>query len=585
MNPKNGFILILNKITNKVIYSDPLNPKSSEIVFYKWWIFIKKQLVRLGKNVVFRFFSKGYFNFKYTRFLKMQKNLNNKKIFSPLIIFLLLICFYSFAKIEFKGNSLAQDSSVYRDVSLTNLPLAAVTGAGMDVECADIDNDGDLDVFLAIEYFPNKLLLNNGSGVFTDVSAARLPQKNLDSEDIAIADFDNDGDLDVVFATEDHRIHEYYLNNGQGFFNNDVSARLPNSTANSVLAHDVNNDSIPDLIFGNANPGDTPGQNFVLINNGDGTFRDESVARLGAVLDVTQDIKMGDLDDDGDKDMVVGNEDGNKLYINNGSGFFMDETASRLPLPVPQETRKVTLDDIDFDGDLDIYFANVNFLGNVSAQDRLLMNDSTGRFTDETSTRLFSENLHTLEGIFLDYDFDGDKDLITALGFTSQPVLVYENTGGEIFNITVPPKVIPAGMTGNCLGFKTADYNRDGFPDIYVVNRGQRDILLFRNDTATVGIGSQFNEIPEEFKLFQNYPNPFNPETVISFEISKTANISLDVYDISGKKLFNLLNDVKNEGSYSITVDVSKYNLSSGIYFYSLKSNAGVLTKTMMVVK
>lgn len=519
----------------------------------------------------------------------MQKISNNKKIFPSLKIILIICCFYGFSKIEFKESSakssFLQDTTYYRNVTSTSLPLGGSEN-GMDVECADVDGDGDLDIFLANEYFPNKLLLNNGSGVFTNVSAARLPQKNLDSEDIAIADFDNDGDLDVIFATEDHRIPEYYLNNGAGFFNTDVSTRLPQSTANSVLAEDVNNDSIPDLIFGNANPSDTPGQNFILINNGDGTFRDETMARLGTVLDITQDIKMGDIDKDGDRDMVVGNEDGNKIYMNNGSGFFTDETSMRLPLTVPQETRKVTLEDIDMDNDLDIYFSNVNFDGGNVPQDRIYINDSTGHFTDETAARLPAETQHSLDAVFIDYDFDGDKDLISGIGFNpGRAIQVFENTGGAFFSEVFPPKVIPAGLTGDAIGIKVADYNRDNLLDIYFCNRGQVDILLFRNDTATVGIGNGYNEVPAEFNLYQNYPNPFNPETVINFDVAVSGNVALDVYDMSGKKLFNLINGIRSAGSYSIQVNVSKFNLSSGVYFYTLRSGSGILIKKMTVIK
>lgn len=519
----------------------------------------------------------------------MHKILNNKKIFRSLIITALICCFYSFSKIELKEsfakNSFIKDSTYYRNSASTSLPLGGSEN-GMDVECTDIDGDGDLDIFLANEYFPNKLLLNNGSGVFTNVSSARLPQKNLDSEDIAIADFDNDGDLDVIFATEDHRIPEYYLNNGSGFFNTDVSTRLPQSTANSVIAEDLNNDSIPDLIFGNANPNDTPGQNFILINNGDGTFRDESIVRLGAVLDVTQDIKMTDIDKDGDKDMIVGNEDGNKIYINNGSGFFTDETSARLPLTVPMETRKVTIEDINKDGDPDIYFSNVNFKGSNIAQDRIYINDGTGRFTDETSTRLPAEHYHSLDAVFIDYDFDGDNDMMSGIGFNpNRAIQVFENTGSGIFTEVFPPKVIPAGLTGDAIGIKVADYNRDNLLDIYFCNRGQVDILLFRNDTATVSVGTGYNEVPGEYNLYQNYPNPFNPETVINFDVAKTGNISLDVFDVSGKKLFNVFNGIRSAGSYSIQVNVSRYNLASGVYFYSLRSESGMLIKKMTVIK
>src|SRR5690606_27395140 len=282
-----------------------------------------------------------------------------------------------------------------------NLPANIVNGPGMDIESADLDNDGDIDIVIANEYQPNRLLLNDGNGLFTN-AAGRIPVKNLDSEDIALVDLNGDGWLDMVFATEDHTVHEMYMNDGAGSFLTDISNRLPNSTANSVLAEDINGDSIPDLIFGNANPNDTPGPNLILINDGNAHFTDETAVRLPAELDVTQDLKMGDLDGDGDKDMVVGNEDGNKILINNGSGIFTNESGARLPVSNVEETRKVTLADVDGDSDLDIYFSNVVFLVGQNRQDRLLINNGSGVFTDETFLRIPQINHNTLDAIFVD---------------------------------------------------------------------------------------------------------------------------------------------------------------------------------------
>lgn len=470
---------------------------------------------------------------------------------------------------------------LYKDVSLTNLPIAAVSGPGMDGEAADVDGDGDLDIIIAQEYQPNKLLLNNGSGIFTDGTIGRLPQKNLDHEDIAVADLDKDGDLDLAFAVEDHAIHELCLNNGNGTFR-DKSSVLPSSIANSVLAADVNNDSLPDLIFGNAGPSDTPAQNFILINNGDSTFTNETATRLPAILDITQDIKLADIDGDGDDDMVVGNEDGNKIYINNGSGVFTDETSARLPLTGTEETRKVTLGDVDGDNDLDIFFANVQFRANRLRQDRLLLNDGSGVFTDVTATNIPVDNEHTTEGIFIDVDLDGDLDLITTNIFNNRPVKVFLNDSNGIFEERTS-EVLPAGVQGEGIGIKAADFNGDSLLDLYIVNRGQQDKLLIRNDTATIGINQIGNEVPSKFSLYQNYPNPFNPATNIKFEIPKTGYVNITVFDITGKFIAVLLNRNLNAGVYSADWNASSH--PSGIYFYKLETPSFSQTKKMVLIK
>ncbi len=91
-----------------------------------------------------------------------------------------------------------------------NIPLGATSISSMDVESADIDNDGDLDIIIAGEFRRNLLLFNDGTGVFREDATRLFPDKNPndrlpgeDSEDIAIADFDLDGDLDLIFVSED----------------------------------------------------------------------------------------------------------------------------------------------------------------------------------------------------------------------------------------------------------------------------------------------------------------------------------------------------------------------------------------------
>lgn len=294
------------------------------------------------------------------------------------------------------------DPVLYLDVTNSNLPFVAVSGPGMDVGSADFDGDSDQDIVIAREYAPNVLLLNDDNEVFINGTAGRLPQFNYDSEDIAIADFNQDSFPDIVFASEDNAVHEFYLNDCHGVFTN-FNNRLPQSITNGLLVTDLYNDNYPDLIFGNSAPGNPalPTQARVLINNKDTTFCDETALRFPAdLLMVPQDIKEGDIDGDLDKDLIFGNETGNRVLISNGSGIFTNETDPRLPLTGTEETRKVTLSDIDNDGDLDVFFANVVFRTGMQSQDRILINNGTGYFTDETAARIPADNEHTTEGIF-----------------------------------------------------------------------------------------------------------------------------------------------------------------------------------------
>ena len=89
--------------------------------------------------------------------------------------------------------------------------------------------------------------------------------------------------------------------------------------------------------------------------------------------------------------------------------------------------------------------------------------------------------------------------------------------------------------------------------------------------------------IPSKFELSQNYPNPFNPSTKISFALPNDGNVSLKIYDMSGKEAMTLVNEVKTAGYYSVSFNAS--SLSSGIYFYTLSADNFTATKKMMLVK
>jgi hypothetical protein len=98
-----------------------------------------------------------------------------------------------------------------------------------------------------------------------------------------------------------------------------------------------------------------------------------------------------------------------------------------------------------------------------------------------------------------------------------------------------------------------------------------------------VGIGNNNSGIPDTYILEQNYPNPFNPMTSISFSLPSSGITNLAVYDIMGREVIVLVNEMKTAGNYSVTFDAA--NLSSGIYFYTLKSGGFVESKKMLLIK
>ncbi|MEN3039306.1 MAG: T9SS type A sorting domain-containing protein, partial [Candidatus Kryptonium sp.] len=90
-------------------------------------------------------------------------------------------------------------------------------------------------------------------------------------------------------------------------------------------------------------------------------------------------------------------------------------------------------------------------------------------------------------------------------------------------------------------------------------------------------------DVPKKFALYQNYPNPFNPTTTIEFDIAKDAHVKLEIFNLSGEKVSEIINKKLEAGRYSIVVDFS--NMPSGIYFYKLIADEFVEVKRMVFLK
>jgi endonuclease/exonuclease/phosphatase family metal-dependent hydrolase len=102
------------------------------------------------------------------------------------------------------------------------------------------------------------------------------------------------------------------------------------------------------------------------------------------------------------------------------------------------------------------------------------------------------------------------------------------------------------------------------------------------NGTTDVGSSQNF---PVQFELMQNYPNPFNPSTVISYQLPAASYVTLKVYDVLGRELSTLINEIKQPGIYHTQFSNLSSNLSSGIYFYQLKADKNIQTKKMLLTK
>ncbi|HMR40169.1 MAG TPA: T9SS type A sorting domain-containing protein [Ignavibacteria bacterium] len=125
-------------------------------------------------------------------------------------------------------------------------------------------------------------------------------------------------------------------------------------------------------------------------------------------------------------------------------------------------------------------------------------------------------------------------------------------------------------------------------PTAYYLVAGTHGRSMYKIDlTQVVGINEYGISSADNFRLNQNYPNPFNPETVISYDLGNKNSVSLKVYDITGREVVTLVNEIQNAGSYSVKFSSASGNgnLSSGIYIYRLTSGNRTETKSMVLLK
>lgn len=371
------------------------------------------------------------------------------------------------------GGTDPDTTAIFRNATSSNLP-DGLSGTSTKAIAGDIDNDGDFDLVVAVEVQANKLLINDGSGSFSDESNSRLPAQNYDTQDVTVTDLNRNASLDLLFVSNQNQTNELYINNGSGSFS-DLSNRIPvtgNST--SIEAQDIDGDGSTDILIGNL------GQNVILMNSGNAFFNNQTTQRLPQIANPTRDIEFGDVTGNNLPDIIVGNDNANRALINTGSGFFNDQTSNRLTfINAIEETQDVNLADVNGDGNLDIYFGNLGFADGSNPQDRLLINNGQGFFSDQTADRLPAITTNTFDAEFA--DLDGDQDLDLIVGNYDGGIRVLTNNGNGFFTDQTNAW-IPENFTPLVTDLEVADYNNDNLPDIYIAVRNGQDQLLLQRE-------------------------------------------------------------------------------------------------------
>lgn len=114
-------------------------------------------------------------------------------------------------------------------------------------------------------------------------------------------------------------------------------------------------------------------------------------------------------------------------------------------------------------------------------------------------------------------------------------------------------------------------------------NPEERVTIDFTGNAIVTGVNDAHQVLT--YSLDQNYPNPFNPSTIISYSLAERGNVNIKLYDVLGNEIGDLLNEEKESGNYNLTFDTRKFELSSGVYFYTISVNEFVQTRKMILEK
>ena len=371
--------------------------------------------------------------------------------------------------------------SAQRFIKITEGATVNDGGDSRSVNWVDYDRDGDLDLFVSNGKNGgqnNFFYKNNGNGAFTKIDSLVINQDNSPSVGASFGDFDNDGYPDLFVSTWYNKKNFLYKNNGDGSF-----TQLSSSTVMADFTYsetgtwgDYNKDGSLDLYVTNS-AGNT--RNLLYTNNGDGSFTKQP--QTGFLTDQYFSRNADFIEYNGDflPDLFVVNEgsQNENLYTNLGNGSF-SRTGNVPLLNNGGSSISSNYEDIDNDGDMDFFISNAE-----GGRNWMFLNDGNSNFT-KVAEPFNSDVANSFSSVFGDIDNDGDLDLFVSNAFnsTATPMTnyLYINQGEGNF---VRDTVTLASQTGWTYGAAFADYDKDGWLDLFTANcfGANQNNSLYRN--------------------------------------------------------------------------------------------------------
>jgi len=492
----------------------------------------------------------------------------------------------------------------------------------ISIKAADFNGDGKPDLACVnsiggtISVYVNTTSPGAATPTFTpktDFSAGLSPAI------LTFNDFNGDGLIDIACSNYNGGNVSVLLNSTTPGSSTPSFTSATNFTtggaAYGVVSRDFNNDGKPDIACCNGISGTVS----ILFNTTTAGSMTPSFAPQSDIFANTNvfAISAEDINGDGKIDFVINYAGSNliSVFINNTAIGGLTQSFSKTDI-IYSEARDILLKDFNGDGKADI--ATVDYTGNAMS---IMLNTTTaGSSTPSFAARTDFTTVVTPYGLAsADFNLDGKPDIVCPNGNPAGPLSVFLNTA--FYPLPVELTSFTSSVNGNnvSLSWNTvSEENNSGFEiernsfgegwkKVGFVNgsgtTNQTHSYSFADNALASGRYSYRlkqidyngnykyfdlqNEVvvgvPAKFALMQNYPNPFNPVTRINYELPITNYVSIKIFDISGKEVAQIVNEVKQAGYYSVSFNASA--LSSGTYFYKLTTDNFSDVKKMVVAK
>ena len=503
--------------------------------------------------------------------------------------------------------------SVEASIWQLNFPLASGVIKGGNA-IVDLDGDGSKEIIFGAEDSLVHVIKQDG----TELEGFPFLTGNKIEATPAVGDVDNDGDLEIVIGSKDYNLYVIH---------HDGSSEIVYTSTRYIFApatlYDLDNDGDLEIIAACYN-------NDLAVVHHDGTPFGSFPLMLEDHL--TEAVAVGDVNGDGNVNIVVGTW-GDRVHVLNLDGTEV----SGFPIVLTDRVKSAPV------------IANIDASPDGSQELLFGCDDNNFHAYDASGAELWTyatsgQNIQTDPAVC---DLDGDGDLEIIFGSLARGVYVLDHTGvildgwpqvtgGVIYSSPAIADVDGDGeaeifigsndffiygfnLDGSSLaGFPTETTNKNqGAPSIGDFDADDDVEIVIGTDDylAVLDLNSSGNEanywpthrgnlhrtgaaqapvtvreglgLPEQYQLHANYPNPFNPTTQLSFDITRSGFVELQILDIRGRVVGTLVSEHLLPASYSVSWDgqVDGRPASAGIYLYRLSTSSGDLIRKMTLLK